>query len=174
MSLGSHVAPWSGAAYRHLPEGSPYDVLDFRYAGRDPTNRWNEGEPTLYLASDEAVALAELARHFELTRTPGLARLVERRLYRLELGLDRVLDLCAPAAWEVLGLADAPRCFLEKTVARATAHYARYGLGVQAVRVPSVAFLDDVSRWCLVVFLERVPTDFVKRVERGALFRLER
>ena len=159
--------------YRHLPEGSPYDVLDFRYAGRDPANRWNEGEPTLYLASDEAVALAELARHFDEARTPGLARLVERRLYRLEVGLEHVLDLCAPGAWERLGLTDAPGCFLDKTVARATAHYARYGLGMQAIRVPSVAFLDDLTRWCLVVFLERATAGFVSRVERGALFRLQ-
>lgn len=87
--------------------------------------------------------------------------------------LERVLDLCAPDVWELLALADAPRCFLDKTIARATAHYARYGLGVQAIRVPSVAFLDDLTRWCLVVFLEGAPARFVTRVDRGAELRLQ-
>ena len=65
MALDPLARPWSGAAFRHIPAGSPVGVLDFRFAGRSADNRWNaQGEPTVYLASDRGVALAELARHF--------------------------------------------------------------------------------------------------------------
>jgi hypothetical protein len=37
MALAGRLQRWSGAALRHIPAGSPYDVLDFRYAGRGPT-----------------------------------------------------------------------------------------------------------------------------------------
>lgn len=173
MAIADHVAPWRGSACRHLPDGSPFDVLDVRYAGRDPDNRWNQGEPTLYVAADGGVALAELARHLRQEASPHLLPLVSRRLYTLHLRLDRVLDLTSATAWRDLGLNDAPACFLDKSVARATAAFARYALRVQAIRVPSVAFLDRPDRWCLVVFLEQVATGFVERIEPGPVVRLE-
>src|SRR4051812_16670198 len=48
-----------------IPDGAIYDILDFRLAGQSHENRWNVyGEPTLYLASDHRVAIADFARHF--------------------------------------------------------------------------------------------------------------
>ena len=177
MPLAEHVGPWRGVAYRHVPADSPFDVLDFRFAGRDPANRWNAGEPTLYLASDPETAMVELARHFRLERTPGLAaQTAARRMYRLEVVLDAVLDLTAPAAWRALALSNAPYCFLDKAVARATAGYARAALAVQAIRVPSMGFLDQSDHWCLVVFLERVSSDprgWIGDVRPEAEFRVE-
>lgn len=42
-----------------------YDIYDFRYCARSNENRWNiAGEPTLYLAKEKDVILAEYARHF--------------------------------------------------------------------------------------------------------------
>jgi hypothetical protein len=68
------MQPWSGCAVRHVPAvpDASVDVSDCRYSGRSQEHRWNvAGEPTLYLARDKDVALAEYARHFEVDRTPG-------------------------------------------------------------------------------------------------------
>ena len=54
MALGDFLEPWSGFGVRHIPEGSPYGILDFRFSSRAKNNRWNvEGQPTLYLASEK-------------------------------------------------------------------------------------------------------------------------
>ena len=60
MSLTTFLTPWLGPACRHIAADAPFGVLDFRYAGRSSVNRWHRrGEPTLSLASDRAVAIAE-------------------------------------------------------------------------------------------------------------------
>jgi hypothetical protein len=51
------------------------------------------------------------------------------------------------------------RRFLNPEVARATATFIRHTTSVEALLVPSVAFLDDPTRWNLVLFLEKVPQD---------------
>jgi hypothetical protein len=161
VALADRVAPWSGAAYRHIPDGAPFGVLDFRFAAVASDNRWNAaGEPTLYLAGDPAVAGAELWRHVDANFRPAVVGApLRRRLHRLELYLPAVFDLCAPAAWAALDPPNAPHCFLDREIARAVARYARVALPVVALRVPSVAFLDDLSRWSLVVFLDKLPAD---------------
>src|SRR5690242_980728 len=127
MTLASYLAPWSGSALRHISAGSPYGVLDFRFAGRGADNRWNEGGvPTLYLVGDEGVLIAEWGRNFTTIRTPQLERkTVERSVFRLELGFDNVLDLRGGEVWQALSLRDAPACFMNITVARATAQFVR-------------------------------------------------
>lgn len=162
MPLGDYIRPWAGEVYRHIPDRSPYPVDDFRFAGLGPDNRWNDpGEPTLYIASDAGLALAEFARHLERDYDPGLqGRPTQRRMYRLHLRLGAVLDFCDPNAWAALGgLADPPTCFLDRAVARATARSVRAATPAVAIRVPSVAFLDDLTRWSLVIFLEKLPDD---------------
>jgi RES domain-containing protein len=159
MALSAYLQRWSGDAYRHIPAGSRYDVLDVRFAGRGADNRWNEpGQPTLYLAGDEGVLIAEWGRHFAIDRAPELERkTVERSVYRLTLSLDAVLDLRMTAVWHELSLERAPYCFLEFPVARATANFVRVTTEVQGILVPSVGFLDKLDRWCLVLFLEKLP-----------------
>ncbi len=160
MSLQSFVHSWSGHAVRHLPDtpGKTYDIYDFSYCDRSSENRWNvAGEPTLYLAKEKDVALAEYARHFQVNRTPQLAAKVYRRkIYRFEVRLDYVLDLRESAVWSELSLQNAPDCFKDKNVARATATFIRNTTGVQAIFVPSAAFLDDLQQWCLLLFLEKL------------------
>src|SRR6266852_3772826 len=107
--------------YRHLPEGSSYSPTDFRFAGKSSANRWNElGEPTLYVASDAGVAIAEFARHITLDyQQQVVSPPLKRRMFRLRLRLDAVLDFCVPDAWSALGgLTGAPYCFLERATAR--------------------------------------------------------
>jgi RES domain-containing protein len=159
MSLSAHLEQWRGDAYRHIPAGSQLDVLDFRHAGRSAENRWNEpGHPTLYLAGDEGVLIAEWGRHFAVNRAPALQNLaVARAVYRLTLEVDRLLDLRKPEVWALLSLAGAPTCFTSTGVARATAHFIRGTTAAQALLVPSIGFLDQLDRWCLVLFLEKLP-----------------
>ena len=176
-SLERFVRPWSGVGIRHIPAGSPYGVLDFRFAGLSETNRWNvRGEPTLYLASDRGVALAEFARHLREDRSPTLAaRTVERAVFQVAVTVERTIDLRDPAVHDALGLADAPRVFLDREGARATARFLRATVHVQALLVPSVAFLDDASRWVAVLFLDALPGEtarFISSVDPAGTFRV--
>ena len=168
MGLSTHLDRWRGDAYRHIPAGSQIDVLDFRYAGRSTENRWNEpGHPTLYLAGDEGVLIAEWGRHVAVNRSPALQNLtVERAVYRLTLEIDHLLDLRNPEVWTLLSLTGAPTCFTSTGVARATAHFIRGTTAAQALIVPSIGFLDQLDRWCLVLFLEKrsEPASFVANV----------
>lgn len=178
MGLDGRLAPWSGVVFRHLPAEARYDVLDFRYAGRAADNRWNAvGEPTLYLAGDVGVVVAEFARHIDVDRDPTLRPVVSARtVYRLLVRVDRLLDLRDPTVWDTLSLANAPFCFLDKEIARATARFLRRTTEAQALLVPSVAFLDDLERWVLVLFLEKLPAEpreFIPSVAVEGPLRLE-
>lgn len=113
-SLQALIQPWSGYAVRHIPDtpNRAYDIYDFSYAGRSTENRWNvAGEPTLYLAKEKNVALAEYARHFEVNRTLGLtAKTYRRKVYRFKVELDAVLDLRELSVGSALSLQNAPDC----------------------------------------------------------------
>lgn len=177
MSLASLLRPWSGEAFRHIPASSPFGVLDLRFAGRASGNRWNEpGQPTLYLAGDDGVLIAEWGRHFEVARSRALqAASTERAVYRLTIAIDQMLDLRDPAACAALSLSDAPTCFLSVEIARATATFVRRTTAAQALLAPSVCFLDQPDRWCLVLFLEKLPSmeAVVTSVSRTGILRRE-
>jgi hypothetical protein len=160
MSLHDQIQRWTGTGYRHLSDQAR-DVLDFRYAALSSENRWYvAGEPTLYIAGDVGVAIAEYGRHFQEQRTPELTIGTHRRIvYRLEMRFEQLIDLRQSATWDAISLAGAPTCSLHKRAARATAAYLRYTTPAQALLVPSVAFLDQLNRWCLVLFLEKLPAD---------------
>jgi len=179
MSLHDYILPWTGYAVRHIPDrpGKPYNIYDFSYCGVSNENRWNvAGEPTLYLAKEKDVALAEYARHFKVDRTPGLGAKTYRRLvYRFEVRLDCVLDLTKAEVWQELSLANAPECFSEKAHARATANFIRNTTTTQAIIVPSLPFLDNLKQWCLVLFLEKLPTEpseFLTSVVADGVFQI--
>jgi hypothetical protein len=178
VALDEFIRPWSGIAFRHIPAGSSYDVLDFRFAGRGRDNRWNDpGDRTLYLAGDHGVAVAELARHLQIDR--GNDRRIAtqvRQIYRLHIDLEHVLDLREPTLWQTLSLTDVPQAFLDKAVARATARFVRTVTPAQAIIVPSAAFLDSTDRWILVLFLEKVPSGpsrFIRSAEPDGIIRIE-
>jgi RES domain-containing protein len=159
--VAAFLRPWSGTAIRHIPAGSPFDVLDTRFAGLAADNRWNEaGEPTLYLAGDLRVALAEYARHLREDMSVMSAPPVqERAVYQVDVRLETVLDLRDPQVRSAIGLHGGARRFLDRAVARATARFLRLTTSAEGLLVPSVAFLDDPSRWNLVVFLDKLPAD---------------
>lgn len=163
MKLSDLIKPWSGHAVRHLPVlgRKKVDPLNFSFCGKSGENRWNVmGEPTLYLALEKDVALVEWGRHFDTSRSPGLkAKANKRKCYRFLIELDFTIDLCDPKTWKALDLSDAPTCFQKFDVARSTASFLRNTTTVQGVFVPSMGFLDDLSKWCLVVFLEKLGED---------------
>ena len=153
--------PWRGTAIRHIPAGSPYDVLDTRFAGLAGDNRWNEaGEPTFYLAGDIGVALAEYARHLrEDIGFSGTPPVYERAVYQVDVQLAAILDLRDTHVRSAIGLHGGLRRFLDREAARATARFLRRTTSAEGLLVPSVAFLDEPSRWNLVVFLDKLPAD---------------
>lgn len=160
MSLEPFIRPWSGDAFRHLPDGSPYGVLNFRFASLAANNRWNfQGEPTLYLAGDYSVALVEFARHLSTNRSLKPHHANRRRVYRLNLRLDTTISLCDPGVWSALSLQDAPYAFADPKFARATAKFLRDTTPVQGLFVPCLGFLDQPDRWNLIVFLEKLAPD---------------
>jgi RES domain-containing protein len=58
--LSHAIMPWTGAAYRHISARANPDVLDFGFVGLNTDNRWNTAaEPSLYLAGDPGVIIAE-------------------------------------------------------------------------------------------------------------------
>lgn len=180
MSLSSFIKPWSGFAVRHFPEppkGQTIDPLDFAWCGKSSENRWNVlGESTLYLAQEKDIALAEFSRHFQVNRSAGLGKQTHRRkVYRLEAEFDSTLDLRNRAVCKALSLTKVPGCFTDKKIARSTASFIRNTTPVQAIFVPSIAFLDDINRWCLVVFLEKLgsnPRTAFKSVQADGYFRI--
>ena len=84
---------------------------------------------------------------------------IERHAFSVALSIDCVLDLRSEEVWSALSLENAPYCFADINVARATAHFVRRTTAAQALLVPSMGFLDDLERWCLVAFLEKLPPD---------------
>jgi RES domain-containing protein len=175
LSIAEYVRPWSGYAFRHIPDRASLDVRDFRYCADSKTNRWNfKGEPTLYLAKDKSVVIGEFSRHFSEDRSPKLlARLHRRQIWKLSVRLSKSIDLCNPITCKALSLDDPPHCFANVQIARSTATFLRNTLKIDGIFVPSMVFLDDLSKWCLVVFLENLPEDstlfFPQAAENGFL-----
>lgn len=181
MTPDAFLKPWTGTACRHISDGATYDILDFRLAGQGKNNRWNVyDEPTLYLASDHRVAIAEFARHFEedtaqRMRRPEVIghRAVARRIYDLNGRIEHTLDLRDPALCAALLLDNAPYCFLDREVARATAQFLRRMTSAQAILVPSMALFDQSDRYTIVLFLDKLPTEpraFITAVQPDGVF----
>ncbi len=178
MDIRAFLRPFAGRLFRHIPAASPYGVLDFRFAGSGSRNRWNDrGEPTLYLAGDRGVALAEFARHLsEDRRLAGRPLVIARQVFRLHVAVGQMLDLREPALCVGLSLREAPYCFLDRGVARSVAQFLRRTSPAQALVVPSMAFLDDPSRFVMALFLEKLPPAperFVLNAEADGLLQLD-
>ncbi len=152
MSL--RVEPWRGETYRHVPAGG--SPLDTTLAGRG-RNRWNlPGEPTYYLASSREVAAVEWLRHLRDAGLPSDAPVPPRDLYLVTIDLGRTIDFRDEANQAQLSMTDMASLVLDPVAARALARFVRSALDVDAVWVPSIAFLDRPEEGNLVVFLERL------------------
>lgn len=121
--------------------------------------------------------VAEFGRHFRELRFVDIGEHTrDRRLYAVDLDLDRVFDLRKPEAAMHLGLSDVPACFLDRSIAQSAASFLRNRLGIQAVFVLSMALHDDPSRWNLVLFIDQLGgsiNDVVNSVSEMGTFRFE-
>jgi hypothetical protein len=153
-------------------------VLDTRFAAKARDNRWNrQGEPTLYVAGDHGVLIAEFARHLKEERTLKMGRgMIARRIFDFEMIIPHTLDLRDSRVVAALSLANAPACFLDREIARATADFLRRTTPAEALLLPSMAFLDQPEHWVMAIFLEKLPEGIervVSSVTRDGLFRHE-
>ncbi len=87
--------------------------------------------------------------------------------------MEYTLDLRDPAVCAALALTNAPYCFLDRDIARATARFVRRTTPAQALLVPSVALFDQPDRFALVLFLEQLPREpraFITSVQPDGVF----
>jgi RES domain-containing protein len=145
-------ARFSRDVYLHAPADEPFELA--RLIQEDEPERWSRpGQPTIYLAGDPGVALAELGRH--VPRLPEVA-VDRRRILRVHVSLDRVLDLTRDEVLRAMGIENGALDLLDRDRTRELATDARESGDCDAIFVPSVAFLDQPDRWNLVVFAERL------------------
>ena len=114
----------------------------------DKENRWNaEGEPTLYLSGDPALALIECARH------PGALK--ERScLLEVDVRIPLALDLRDPDIRTNLSLPEDTTWILDRDRTQAVSRSLRDARVCEAVIVPSAGALDQPDRYNLVVFAD--------------------
>lgn len=137
--------PFTAAA---VCSGPVTEHLDVAALVTTDANRWSvSGEPTLYVAGDVGVALAEVGRHWKPESGPIC-------LWDVRLELAAAVDLRSPDVRSAAGVPDEPHWFLDRGHCQALASRVRQG-GVDGLIVPSVAFLDDFQRWNAVVFADQ-------------------
>lgn len=104
--------------------------------------------------------IAEWGRQFNAPYTPEVGgKTVERAVYRFQIRLDHVIDLRDPRMASNFGVTDVTTQFRQRDVAQSTAAFIRSTTDTQGLVVPSIAFTDDLTRWNLVVFLDKAPAD---------------
>jgi RES domain-containing protein len=132
---------WSCRA-ESLPCRSALDLVS------DRQNRWNvQGEPTIYLSGDAALAVLEAGRHPEDLE-------VRSRLIEVDLRLPRAVDLRDEDVRDALGLAKALDWVLDRQRTREIARSLRQSGSCDGLIVPSAGAVDQPERWNAVVFAE--------------------
>lgn len=147
-SLSAYVGPAWVCRDEALPSKWAVDLIS------DKPNRWNaEGEPTLYLSGDPALALVEGGRHpDDLT---GRSRLLE-----VLVRIPRLVDLRDPDVRVTLALSDDLGWVLDRQTTRQIARRLRRSGTCDALIVPSAGALDQSERFNVVVFADdrgRIP-----------------
>jgi RES domain-containing protein len=131
-----------------LPSADAADLIS------DKENRWNgEGEPTLYLSGDPALAFVECARHPEALKGRS-------RLLKVDVHIPSTVDLRDADVRASLGLPADLGWVLERERTRAIARSLRHAGMYDALIVPSAGALDQQERYNLVVFADdrtRIP-----------------
>jgi RES domain-containing protein len=147
----TQLSAFAGTGWRHLgPVHDPLSGEGARLSG----GRFNPPDSfaVLYLCTTRPCAVAEMRRLGE-RQAISVANLLPRALYRYEIELARVLDLTAEEVARHVGISrqvltgpDWSECQALGTVAHA--------LGIQAIRAPSAAGVDDV----LAIFVQYIGT----------------
>jgi RES domain-containing protein len=157
MALDSLLHAWTGVGLRHIPSGSSRGILDATHAARSRRNRWNEpGTPTFYFASDIGVVIAEFGRHIQAELPTGQQERQARDVWTIPISLARLIDFRDPATSASIGLPRIDTWIGDIDRTQSTARYVRQHSDVQGLLVPSMGFLDDSTRWNVVVYLDRI------------------
>jgi RES domain-containing protein len=158
MPLTDLVVPWPGELLRHRPRASTRSVLDDTYLGMASDNRWSaRGIPAYYFASDVGLVVAEHARHIEIDLAGGHADRIERSVFRVPVGLERVLKLTDPVVVAAMGAGPIGSWILDPVATQAAASYLLAQVaGLQGLIVPSVAFLDRKDPFNMVVYRDAI------------------
>jgi hypothetical protein len=106
-----------------------------------------QGEPTIYLSGDPALALVESGRHPD--DVVGRADLIE-----VELRIPLAVDLRDQHVRRVLDLPDDVTWVLDRGRTRDVARSLRHSGFCDAMVVPSAGALDQPDRWNAVVFAD--------------------
>jgi len=139
-------------AYRHLAAGrNPLSGSGARVNG----GRWNPPDSfaTLYLALEQATAIAELQRLAARQRR-SLEDFLPRRIYRYSVSLAAVLDLRTQTLREAVALSERDLRADDPVVCRRIGEAAQH-LGLEAVLAPSATGSGIV----MAVFFDRLRAD---------------
>ena len=146
---------YTGLVYRTLPRDDVPSIDELLSDGDG--ERFSDGTlPTVYLATDEGVAIAEMARHLDVgadeprDTTPHL-------IVRMRSRVEGVADIRDPFTLRALGLEGGVFDLLDRHVARGLATRLRGIEGCQGLLAPSMALPDEPERGNLVLFAERLP-----------------
>jgi RES domain-containing protein len=132
---------WSCRA-ESLPARSVLDLIS------DRPNRWNrQGEPTIYVSGDAALALLEAGRHPD--DLIGRSRLIE-----VDLRMPSAIDLREENVRAALELTRPLDWILDRERTREIARSLRQSGSCDGLIVPSAGALDQPARWNAVVFAE--------------------
>lgn len=148
----AHLA-WNGVGYRHVPSDDPR-VAVATDASTTHAGRWHSlGQETLYLAGDHPLVIAEYARHIPATHPLDFTRLfATRSILQIHARIPRVIDIRDPEVCQLLGVDQDPAWIRDVAHTRRIATMIRMDTDASGIIVPSMAFLDDATRWNLVLF----------------------
>jgi RES domain-containing protein len=108
-------------------------------------------------ARDPGIVAAEHARHLAAELPTGGTERIAREMFQLHVSLDRVLDLTDPRVIEAMGAEALERWILDLRRTQAASSYLLTHVpGLQGLILPSVAFLDDLTRSNVVVFRDAI------------------
>lgn len=139
--------PFGGTAYYASTE----PVLAAEDLVTTDGNRWSQvGEPTVYLAGDPALALAEFARHAPQEDEPHGV------IWTVKLRLASLVDLRDMETRRTVTPEAEPASWLDRNWCRSIAGRLRASGDCDGLVVPSAAMLDRPERWNLVVFVDRL------------------
>ena len=142
MTQPPTLVGFSGASFRASPGDQPFEVEAIVSDDGDG-DRWNRpGEPTIYLALDPGVALAEAGRHMnDEEGTHGCQLLVS-----LEVRVDGLVDLRDATVRRDLGIEGGPAAFLDRQRSREVAGRLRQLPECRGILAPSMALIDQPAR----------------------------
>jgi RES domain-containing protein len=145
MLAAAQPRPFAATA---VCSGPVVERLDVETIVSSSGNRWSaDGEPTVYLAGDAGIALAEVGRHWSPSDGPS-------RLWQVRVELAAAIDLRDDATRVAVGVPDDSDGFLDREQCQEIGSRLRRLRRCDGLIVPSVAFLDDRSRWNAVVFVD--------------------